>query len=138
MLPLLGSSHPLHSYPPGTHDMSGVKSIGRDASFDSSMCYIWWPDSNAAECIDGTTGFLSSGNIGDSKSCEASDCQSTSECSTYKMTHVVAFSASRVKAPGVSKVRASQVCFISPRDIRPVESPAVPSLRKLTDMVITS
>ena len=69
--------------------MSGVKSIGRDASFDSSMCYIWWPASNAAECIDGTTGLLSSGNNGDSKSGEASDCQSTSECSTYKMTHVV-------------------------------------------------
>ena len=86
---MLESHHPRNSYPPGTHDMSVVKSIGRDASFDSSICYIWWPASKAAECIDGTTGLLSSVNTGDSKSGEANDCQSTSECSTYKMTHAI-------------------------------------------------
>lgn len=43
--------------------MEGVKTVGQDASFDSSSsCWAWWQGKNSpsepiAECIDGKTGF---------------------------------------------------------------------------------
>ena len=45
--------------------MEGVKTIGQDASFDSNLCWVWWPGKaaecggdNAADCIDGKVGFV--------------------------------------------------------------------------------
>ena len=45
----------------GTHDMTGVKSVGQDASFGSNLCWVWWPGKTrdpvyGADCIDGKTG----------------------------------------------------------------------------------
>ena len=43
----------------GTHDMGGVKLIGEDASFDSTLCWAWWPSKGGnADCIDGKTGLV--------------------------------------------------------------------------------
>lgn len=44
----------------GTHQMEGLKTIGEDASFDSNLCWVWWPGkgSNDADCIDGKTGLV--------------------------------------------------------------------------------
>ena len=41
--------------------MSGVKPIGQDATFESNLCWAWWPGKPleswyAAECLDGKTG----------------------------------------------------------------------------------
>jgi len=34
----------------GTHDMSNVTTLGQDATFDSNLCWNWWP---GKECING-------------------------------------------------------------------------------------
>ena len=47
----------------GTHPMEGNKMIGGDASFDSTLCWVWWPGkggSSKADCIDGKTGLVTS------------------------------------------------------------------------------
>ena len=37
--------------------MTDVTTLGRDATFDSNICFILWPDKGlAAECLDGSTG----------------------------------------------------------------------------------
>lgn len=43
--------------------MAGVKDVGRDASFDSNLCWVWWPgkaskSGYAADCLDGKTGLI--------------------------------------------------------------------------------
>jgi len=47
----------------GVHKMEGIKSIGKDANFESTYCWVWWPGKNPkcgylADCVDGKTGFL--------------------------------------------------------------------------------
>ena len=52
--------------------MSDVTTLGRDATFDSNLCFIWWPDKVlAAECLDGSTGLKIT-------TAEHSDCSSYS------------------------------------------------------------
>lgn len=58
--------------------MSDVTTLGRDATFDSNLCFIWWPDKELAECLDGSTG-LKTGLDG-TTTAEHSD------CSTYSLT----------------------------------------------------
>ena len=55
----------------GTHDMSDVTTLGRDASFDSNLCFVWWPNKVLAECLDGSTGLKIT-------TAEHSDCSSYS------------------------------------------------------------
>ncbi|KAL7464162.1 hypothetical protein ACHAXS_004499 [Conticribra weissflogii] len=43
--------------------MEGIKSIGQDANFESTYCWVWWPGKSSnlkysADCIDGKTGFV--------------------------------------------------------------------------------
>lgn len=43
----------------GTHDMGGVKLIGEDAKFESTLCWAWWPSKGGnADCIDSKTGLV--------------------------------------------------------------------------------
>ena len=59
--------------------MSDVTTLGRDATFDSNICFIWWPDKGlAAECLDGSTGLKTS--LDDTTTAAHSD------CSTYSLT----------------------------------------------------
>ena len=53
--------------------MSDVTTLGRDATFDSNLCFVWWPDKVLAECLDGSTGL----KITTSEH---------SDCSTYSLT----------------------------------------------------
>jgi len=51
--------------------MSDVTTLGRDATFDSNLCFVWWPDKEFAECLDGNTGLKIT-------TAEHSDCSSYS------------------------------------------------------------
>eukprot|EP00984_Skeletonema_dohrnii_P010951 scaffold4319_cov133-Skeletonema_dohrnii-CCMP3373.AAC.5 len=69
----------------GTHQMEGLKMIGEDASFDSNLCWVWWPGkgSNDADCIDGKTGLIAT-------SCNGETVQnaSYSDVSTYALLKI--------------------------------------------------
>jgi hypothetical protein len=69
----------------GTHQMEGIKRIGEDASFDSTLCWVWWPGkgSNDADCIDGRTGLVTT-------SCGGETVQKTlySDVSTYALLKI--------------------------------------------------
>ena len=42
----------------GVLDMAGERAIGQDIRFDSNLCWAFAASWNAAECINGRTGFL--------------------------------------------------------------------------------
>jgi hypothetical protein len=67
-----------------THQMEGVKTIGEDASFDSTSCWVYWPGkgSDNADCIDGKTGLVISVN---GEKVQNSSC---SEVSTYSLLKI--------------------------------------------------
>ena len=69
----------------GTHQMEGIKAIGEDASFDSTLCWVWWSgkSSNSADCIDGKTGFIVPNCDGDS-----ADKTAYSEVCTYALLKI--------------------------------------------------
>jgi len=82
----------------GTHDMTGIKHFGQDATFDSNLCWVWWPGKTcnfgyAADCLD--TGLT----INYYQTIEGSDLNNPdtslsipptfSECSTYAMFQIV-------------------------------------------------
>ena len=67
----------------GTHLMEGVKVVGEDASFDSTLCWVWWPGkgSDKAECIDGKTGLVTN-------CCSGETVQKASSVSTYSLLKI--------------------------------------------------
>ena len=60
--------------------MSDVTTLGRDATFDSNLCFSWWPDKVLAECLDGSTGLKT--DLDGTATAEHSD------CSTYSLTEL--------------------------------------------------
>ena len=58
--------------------MSDVTTLGRDATFDSNLCLVWWPDKEFAECLDGSNGIKT--DLDSTTTAEHSD------CSTYSLT----------------------------------------------------
>lgn len=71
--------------------MTGVKSLGQDAIFNSNLCWVWWPDKApdfgySADCLDGKTGlkinYQDSTDIIDS---QVATSPSFSECSTFAL-----------------------------------------------------
>jgi len=68
----------------GTHQMEGIKMIGEDASFDSTLCWVWWSGkgSTDADCIDGKTGLVTA-------RCDGDTVQKTySDVSTYALLKI--------------------------------------------------
>jgi hypothetical protein len=77
--------------------MSGVTSLGRDATFDSNLCWVWWPGKGpngfgyAADCLE--TGLVIDynrrGGDGDDASGRDGDCATTiSESSTLALIRI--------------------------------------------------
>ena len=68
--------------------MAGVTAVGRDATFDDSLCWVWWPDKlselgYAAECVDGKTGLKI--NYPDSLHETDAAAPGISECCTFSL-----------------------------------------------------
>ena len=78
----------------GTHDMGGIQAVGQDATFDSNICWVWWPDKTSefgyeADCLDGKAGcrinYHKAGTTDFNKLEDASVLPPFSACSTYAM-----------------------------------------------------
>ena len=47
----------------GTHDMSNVTTLGQDATFDSNLCWIWWPGKKCTNGLGYTADCLKDGLV---------------------------------------------------------------------------
>lgn len=74
--------------------MGGIKAVGQDATFDSNICWVWWPDKPSefgyeADCLDGKAGcrinYHKAGTTDFNKLEDASVLPPFSACSTYAM-----------------------------------------------------
>mmetsp|Transcript_39622 Transcript_39622/g.83302 ORF Transcript_39622/g.83302 Transcript_39622/m.83302 type:complete len:582 (+) Transcript_39622:94-1839(+) len=108
----------------GTHDMAGVKSIGQDATFDSNVCWVWWPEKAhdfdyAADCLDGRTGLKI--KYHDDGVVHEDDATSTafSECSTFAMFELTIDILQRSGVPGLSAWKSQSKLSLS--DIREIK-----------------
>ncbi len=82
----------------GTHDMTGIKHVGKDATFDSNLCWVWWPGKvcsfgYAADCLESglRINYHHSvvGSDVDNRDLSLSIPPPFSECSTYAMFLIV-------------------------------------------------
>jgi hypothetical protein len=47
----------------GTHDMSNVTTLGQDATFDTNLCWIWWPGKKCTKDYGYTADCLEDGLV---------------------------------------------------------------------------
>ena len=82
----------------GTHDMAGIRHVGQDATFDSNLCWVWWPGKTsnfgyAADCLEsGLKINYHHSNVGSNmehRDVSSSIPSTFSECSTYAMFHSI-------------------------------------------------
>lgn len=82
----------------GTHDMTGIKHVGKDATFDSNFCWAWWPGKvcsfgYAADCLESglRINYHHSvvGTDTKNRNLSLSIPPTFSECSTYAMFKIV-------------------------------------------------
>ena len=91
--------------------MSDVTTLGRDATFDSNLCFIWWPDKVLAECLDGSTG-LKTG-------VEGKVSTGHSDCSTYSLTKL---NVEILDTAGVTKSQPTASSNLSLSDMQKLKS----------------
>ncbi|KAL7544645.1 hypothetical protein ACHAWF_008020 [Thalassiosira exigua] len=118
----------------GTHDMTGVRSVGRDARFDSNLCWVWWPDKYpdfgyAADCLDGKTGLKmrydnGSGNVG--------QCINQDESSTCSTFGLLSLSLEVLKLGGVNKTMLPE-SLVTLADIRKFKRTISPEYESVKD-----
>ena len=70
--------------------MTNIKSLGQDAKFDSTLCWVWWPEKRSeADCLDGKTGFklnyLDSIGLGSQNDGDGTTSSTSSDCSTFAL-----------------------------------------------------